>query len=179
MRRLHFTLPALFALTNALAGASCRGDDDDEGGANGQGGSAAAGQGGGGSGGSAGQGRAGQSGAAGASAGGAGGSSGAGGSGGVGGGAGGGAVQPPLITSAEPLAGGLHVRWQNLTLDCDTVEFDRNKDGGAFEKAFAVTGQATQNHDGSVSGPGTYCYKARCKRGAEVSADSGEKCGSP
>lgn len=105
-------------------------------------------------------------------------SSSTGGQGGQGGGASG-PVEPPVIDSVEPLGGGLHVMWTNVTPDCDMIEFDRNKDGGAFATEFTVTGSADSYHDAAATAPGTYCYVARCMRGADVSADSAEMCGTP
>lgn len=104
--------------------------------------------------------------------------SGAGGAGGAGGMASG-DPQAPIMTGAEPLAGALHVTWDNVTMDCSSIELDRNKDGGAFAIAYTLTGAATSQHDDQVMAPGMYCYKARCKKGAKVSPDSNEKCGTP
>lgn len=81
--------------------------------------------------------------------------------------------------SVAPLQGGLHVMWDNATPDCDKIELDRNKDGGAYATAYTLVGVATSQHDGSAVSPGTYCYKARCLKGAEKSPDSNEKCGTP
>jgi hypothetical protein len=108
-------------------------------------------------------------------------SSGDGGSGGTGGSGGGssGPPQAPIMTSVAPLQGGLHVKWDNVTPDCDKIELDRNKDGGAFATAFTLVGAATSQHDASVAASGTYCYKARCIKSAETSPDSNEKCGTP
>jgi hypothetical protein len=88
-------------------------------------------------------------------------------------------VMPPVMESASPLEGALHVMWTNVTMDCDTIELDRNKDGGAFATEYTLAGAATSQHDTGASAPGTYCYKARCTRGADVSADSNEVCGTP
>ena len=108
-------------------------------------------------------------------------SSSTGGSGGSGGGGGGssGPPQAPMIMSVEPLQGGLHVMWDNVTPDCDKIELDRNKDGGAYATAYTLVGVATSQHDVSAVSPGTYCYKARCLKGSEKSPDSNEKCGMP
>ncbi len=109
--------------------------------------------------------------------------SGGGGAGGDGdGGAGGmssGPPQAPMMKSAVPMEGALHVSWDNVTPDCDTIELDRNHDGGAYETAYTLTGQATSQHDTAAIPPGMYCYKARCTKGAEVSPDSNEVCGTP
>lgn len=108
-------------------------------------------------------------------------SSGDGGSGGAGGSGGGssGPPQAPIMKSVAPLQGGLHVTWDNVTPDCDKIELDRNKDGGAYATAYTLAGAATSQHDSSASAPGTYCYKARCIKGTDKSPDSNEKCGMP
>lgn len=103
---------------------------------------------------------------------------GGGGSGGAGGNSSG-PPQAPIITMVEPLQGGLHVMWANVTPDCDKIELDRNKDGGMYATAYTLVGVATSQHDGSAVAPGTYCYKARCIKGADKSPDSNEKCGTP
>lgn len=103
---------------------------------------------------------------------------GGGGSGGSGGGSSG-PPQAPVVKSVEPLQGGLHVMWDNVTMNCDKIELDRNKDGGAYATAYTLVGVATSQHDASAVSPGTYCYKARCLKGAEKSPDSNEKCGMP
>jgi hypothetical protein len=98
------------------------------------------------------------------------------------GGAGGsssGPPQAPIMTSVAPLQGVLHVEWENVTPDCETIELDRNLDGGAFETAYTLTGAATSQHDSSATPPGTYCYKARCTKGDMISPDSNEECGTP
>ena len=105
---------------------------------------------------------------------------GTGGSAGQGGGGGSsGPPQAPMMKSAVPLQGVLHVEWDNVTPDCDKIELDRNKDSGAFALAYTLTGAATSQHDSSATPPGTYCYKARCVKGAETSPDSNEVCGTP
>jgi hypothetical protein len=108
-------------------------------------------------------------------------SSGDGGSGGAGGSGGGSSDPPqaPIMKSVAPLQGGLHVTWDNVTPDCDKIELDRNQDGGAFATAFTLVGAATSQHDSSVAAPATYCYKARCIKGADKSPNSNEKCGTP
>jgi hypothetical protein len=78
-----------------------------------------------------------------------------------------------------PMEGALHVSWENVTPDCDKIELDRNKDGGAYAKAYTLVGVATEQHDTEAVPPGTYCYKARCLKGAETSPDSSEKCATP
>jgi hypothetical protein len=78
-----------------------------------------------------------------------------------------------------PQQGALHVEWDNVTPDCDKIELDRNKDGGVYAVAYTLAGIATSQHDTSASAPGTYCYKARCIKGAETSPDSNEKCATP
>lgn len=83
------------------------------------------------------------------------------------------------MKSVEPLTGVLHIEWENVTMDCTAIELDRNKDGGAYSLAYTVAGAATSQHDDSATPPGMYCYKARCKKAAKVSADSNEKCGTP
>lgn len=98
------------------------------------------------------------------------------------GGAGGsssGPPQAPMMTSVAPLGGALHVEWENVTPDCETIELDRNLDGGAFETAYTLTGAATSQHDSAAIPPGTYCYKARCTKGDMISPDSNEECGTP
>jgi hypothetical protein len=100
-----------------------------------------------------------------------------GGSGGTGGDSG-----PPLaptMDSASPLEGVLHVAWTNNTPDCEKIELDRNLDGGAFALEYTLTGAATSQHDTEAVPPGTYCYKARCIKGADTSPDSNEVCGTP
>jgi hypothetical protein len=99
-----------------------------------------------------------------------------------GGGAGGSSSGPPeapIMKSVAPMEGALHVVWENVTPDCDTIELDRNHDGGAFETAYTLTGAATSQHDTAAIPPGEYCYKARCTKGDLVSPDSNEKCGTP
>lgn len=99
-----------------------------------------------------------------------------------GGGSGGdsGSPQAPVIDTVEPMDGGLHVMWTNVTPDCDTVELDRNQDGGAYATVFTLTGVADEQHDPDASvATSTYCYKARCTKGTESSPDSSEKCGMP
>ncbi len=90
-----------------------------------------------------------------------------------------GAPEAPVMDSVEPLGGGLHVMWTNVTPDCDKIYLDRNKDGGAYATAYTLAGAATSQHDDQVSAPGTYCYKARCEKGGQTSPDSNEKCGTP
>lgn len=106
-----------------------------------------------------------------------GGTGGAGGMGGAGGSSG--APLAPTMESANPLEGVLHVAWTNNTPDCEKIELDRNKDGGAFATEYTLTGAATSQHDTEAVPPGTYCYKARCIKGAETSPDSNEVCGTP
>jgi len=108
-------------------------------------------------------------------------SSGDGGSGGAGGSGGGssGPPQAPIMKSVAPMQGALHIEWDNVTPDCEKIELDRNKDGGAYATAYTLVGVATSQHDTSASTLGTYCYKARCIKGAEKSPDSNEKCGMP
>lgn len=105
-------------------------------------------------------------------------SGGDGGSGGSGGGASG-PPQAPIIKSVAQMQGALHVMWDNVTPDCDKIELDRNKDGGAYAMAYTLVGVARSQHDYSAVPSGTYCYKARCLKGAETSPDSNEKCGMP
>lgn len=87
--------------------------------------------------------------------------------------------QAPVMESVEPLTGGLHVMWMNVTADCDMIELLRNKDGGSYATAYTLAGAATSQHDEAAMAPGMYCYKARCKKGAQTSPDSNEKCGTP
>jgi len=138
---------------------------------------ACGGSGGSGSGGSGGMGAMGGGGTTATSTGGAGGAGGA--TGGATGGGGAAALLAPTIKTVEPLEGALHVAWTNNTPDCEKVELDRNKDGGAYAKAYTLTGTATSQHDMQAVPPGMYCYKARCLKGAETSPDSNEKCGTP
>jgi hypothetical protein len=86
---------------------------------------------------------------------------------------------PPIMQSAEPLEGGLHVMWMNQTMDCDKIELSRKKDAGMYAVAYTLAGAATSQHDAQATAPGTYCYKARCLKGMDASADSNEKCGTP
>ncbi len=109
----------------------------------------------------------------------AGGVSAAGGGGAGGGGGASAEPQAPVMQSVEPLEGALHVMWMNVTLDCDAIELDRNKDGGAFTTAYTLAGQADSQHDSMATAPGTYCYKARCIKGDLTSPDSNEVCGTP
>jgi hypothetical protein len=109
-----------------------------------------------------------------------------GGGGGTGGGGGmagmGGSSAAPLAPTMEgatPQEGVLHVAWMNNTPDCEKIELDRNLDGGAFAVEYTLTGAATSQHDTEAVPPGTYCYKARCIKGAETSPDSNEVCGTP
>jgi hypothetical protein len=98
------------------------------------------------------------------------------------GGAGGsssGPPQAPMMLGAVPMQGALHVTWENVTPDCETIELDRNHDGGAFATEYTLAGVATSQHDTEAVPPGSYCYKARCTKGAEVSPDSNEVCGTP
>jgi hypothetical protein len=99
--------------------------------------------------------------------------------GGEGGGANLGEPQPPNLTSVEPMDGGLHITWENVTPDCDAIELDRNQDGGAFATAYTVTGAAVDHHDTDVTPPSEYCYRARCIKADTPSTDSNELCGAP
>lgn len=83
------------------------------------------------------------------------------------------------MKSVMPLDGVLHIEWENVTPDCTAIELDRNKDGGAYALAYTLAGVATSQHDSEATPPGMYCYKARCKKGAKLSADSNEICGTP
>jgi hypothetical protein len=83
------------------------------------------------------------------------------------------------MKSVSPLAGVLHVEWENVTPDCTAIELDRKKDDGAYALAYTLTGAATSQHDEGATPPGMYCYKARCKKGDKTSGDSNEKCGAP
>ena len=123
-------------------------------------------------------GAAGDAGAAGAGGASAGGSSGAGG---AAAGAGGAAVglQAPVLQSVAPLGSALHVAWKNVQTDCDKIEVSRNKDAGAYAVAATLAGTATSLHDTGATPPSTYCYTLVCKRGAEVSPASNEKCAKP
>jgi hypothetical protein len=96
-------------------------------------------------------------------------------------GTGGGMAAPeaPMMVSAEKVAGGLHVTWKNVTMDCDKIELSRKHDAGAYAVAYTLNGAATTQHDTQVPPPGMYCYTARCLKGAMTSADSNEKCGTP
>lgn len=91
----------------------------------------------------------------------------------------GGPPQAPVMKSVVPMEGALHVSWDNTTPDCESIELDRNHDGGAFETAYTLVGAADSQHDTSAVPPGQYCYKARCIKGTETSPDSAEKCGTP
>ncbi|MES1174970.1 MAG: hypothetical protein ABUL62_11655 [Myxococcales bacterium] len=84
-----------------------------------------------------------------------------------------------MIESVEPLEGGLHVMWMNMTKGCDKVVLLRSKDGGTFSVAYTLAGAADSQHDAQATAPGTYCYKARCLKGSDASPDSEEKCGTP
>lgn len=109
--------------------------------------------------------------------GGAGGAGGAtGGTGGTGGAA---AVLAPTMKSVEKMQGALHVAWKNNTPDCEKIELDRKHDAGDYAVAYTLTGVATSKHDTQAVPPGSYCYKARCIKGAETSPDSNEMCGTP
>lgn len=88
-------------------------------------------------------------------------------------------MHAPMMQSVMPMSGGLHVMWMNVTTDCDKIELLRNKDGGAYAVAYTLTGAATSQHDTQATGPGTYCYKARCVKGTQTSPESNEKCGTP
>jgi hypothetical protein len=90
-----------------------------------------------------------------------------------------GAPLAPTMEGATPMEGVLHVAWTNNTPDCEKIELDRNLDGGAFAVEYTLTGAATSQHDTGAVPPGTYCYKARCIKGAETSPDSNEVCGTP
>lgn len=89
------------------------------------------------------------------------------------------AVEAPMLKSVEPLEGGLHVMWMNVTKDCDKVVLLRSKDGGEYHVAYTLTGAADSQHDGQATAPGEYCYKARCIKGDQTSPDSDAKCGTP
>jgi hypothetical protein len=89
------------------------------------------------------------------------------------------ALEPPMLESVEPLEGGLHVMWTNMTKDCEKIVLLRSKDGGTFSVAYTLAGAADSQHDGQATAPGTYCYKARCLKGSNTSPDSEEKCGTP
>ena len=90
-----------------------------------------------------------------------------------------GAPEAPMIESVEPLEGGLHVMWMNMTTDCNKVVLLRSKDGGEYAVAYTLTGSADSQHDAQATAPGEYCYKARCIKGDQTSPDSDAKCGSP
>ena len=92
------------------------------------------------------------------------------------GGASGASPQAPVIQSVTSM-GGLHVAWTNVTDNCDKIELLRNKDGGDFGLIYTLTGAATSQHDSGAMPPGTYCYKARCVIGTQMSPESAEKCG--
>lgn len=158
----------LFSMAVALLGAP--GCGSDEGGHDEDGAGAGAGHGGG---------HDGSGGGSGATGGGSGATGGDNGSGGGGGELTSAAPQAPTMDAAMPMDGALHVAWTNVTPDCDQIELDRNKDAGAFATAYTLTGEAVEHHDTEAVAPGTYCYVARCVKGAEVSADSNEVCGTP
>lgn len=107
--------------------------------------------------------------------------SGAGGNGMGGSGAGGELpALPPIMKGVEPMDGVLHVTWENVTPDCDQIQLDRKQDEGPYATEYTLAGAADSQHDTEATNAGsTYCYKARCKKGSETSADSNEKCGSP
>jgi len=84
-----------------------------------------------------------------------------------------------MIESVEPLEGGLHVMWMNMTKDCDKVVLLRSKNGGDFAIAYTLSGAADSQHDAQATAPGEYCYKARCIKGTQTSPDSDAKCGTP
>lgn len=159
------TLAGLLWLVSVGLGA-CGGDDDDHTAAGGNAGHSP-GTGGavhstGGTGGSAAQSAAGAPGAAG------------------GGGTSNGPPEAPVMQSVEPLGGALHIEWTNQTIDCTAIELWRKQDAEAYALAYTLTGQAEAQHDSEATTPAvTYCYKARCIRGAEMSSDSNEECGSP
>lgn len=96
-------------------------------------------------------------------------------------GTGGGASAPeaPVMVSAEKVAGGLHVMWNNVTMGCDKIELSRKHDAGAYAVAYTLNGAATSQHDTQAVPPGMYCYTARCLKGGQTSPDSNEKCGAP
>ena len=87
--------------------------------------------------------------------------------------------QAPNIVSVAPMEGALHVEWENVTPNCDQIELDRKKDDGAYATEYTLTGVATSQHDTEAVPPGTYCYRARCTKGAQTSPDSSETCGTP
>ncbi len=95
------------------------------------------------------------------------------------GGAASGAPEAPLIKSVEPLEGGLHVVWMNVTTDCDKIELLRSKDGGAYDVAYTLAGVADSQHDAKATAPGMYCYRAVCVKGTDKSPESNEKCATP
>jgi len=145
--------------------------------------SACSGDGGGGTGGgTGGSGGSSTTGAGGGAGGGATTASGVGGGAATGGGGSGGAIaapEAPVMKSVKPMAGALHVTWENVTPDCDKINLMRNHDGGDFEKAYTFVGAATSKHDGVATGPGSYCYKATCEKGGQTSPESNEICGTP
>lgn len=89
------------------------------------------------------------------------------------------APEAPMIESVEPLEGGLHVMWMNMTENCDKIVLLRSKNGGDFAVAYTLSGLADSQHDAQATAPGEYCYKAHCVKGTQTSPDSDAKCGSP
>ncbi len=85
---------------------------------------------------------------------------------------------PPTLRSIAPMDGALHVLWR-LTSSCDTLKLERKKDAGVYGPAYTLVGYLTDQHDTWATGPGKYCYRITCERGAEKSAPSNEQCASP
>jgi hypothetical protein len=85
----------------------------------------------------------------------------------------------PTVLSAEPLGGGLHVKWKLNDTGVTGVELWRKKDSGTYAKAYSLPGTAISQHDVAATAPGTYCYQVMTIRGTDMSDMSPEKCGTP
>lgn len=85
----------------------------------------------------------------------------------------------PTMTGVNPLGGALHVTWKLNDTALTSVELWRNRDAGAYAKAYTLAGTATSQHDVGATGTSTYCYKVKSFRGAIESDFSPEKCGKP
>lgn len=89
-------------------------------------------------------------------------------------------LKAPVIDAVAAMAGGLHVMWTNKEEDCDSIEGERKSETEAYKVAFKVLdGTVDNKHDAPLDEGTTYTYRLRCKKGADYSAYSNEKSGTP
>jgi hypothetical protein len=76
----------------------------------------------------------------------------------------------------SPIHGTHSLEWENPASGCTTVEINRSVDGGAYEVALTLTGEAISASHSPSHDPGTFCYTITCVLDGVASSPSNEMC---